>query len=59
MPVELIRLNPEVAIRPSPDGRCRIKIHATIDWATAIEIMKVMGHVGEIASMDQMRANRT
>jgi hypothetical protein len=50
MPVEQFMPKPEVRIRPLAGGRCKVEIDAVLDWGTAIEIMKVLGHFGQIAT---------
>jgi hypothetical protein len=53
MPTEPIKLKPQVRIRPLSDGSCKMEIDAIVDWATAIEMMKLLGHFDEIATMEQ------
>ena len=47
------KLRPHLLIRPLPQGRCKIEIDAIVDWDTAIDIMKTLGHLGQIASIQQ------
>jgi hypothetical protein len=44
---------PHIVIRPLPQGRCNVELDAIVDWGTAIEIMKVLGHLGQIAATEQ------
>ena len=53
---EPIKLKPQVRIRPMVEGKCKIEIDAVVDWGTAIEILKALGYLGEIATTEQMHS---
>ena len=59
MPAEAITLRPQFLVRPLPQGRCKIEMDAIVDWRTAVEIMKVLGHLGQIVATEQSRVLRT
>lgn len=41
-------LKPKVQIRPLAGDQCKVEIDAVLDWGTAVDLLKVLGHGGQI-----------
>ena len=47
----------KVRVDPLPSGSCRIEIDATVPWDTAIEVIKALGYLGKLTSLEQAYAD--
>jgi hypothetical protein len=54
----IIKSKHKIHVHPRPNGRCRLEIDATISWDTAIDVLKVLGYVGQLTT-ERIHADRT